>query len=829
MASSSRGDYGSTKSYERDQIDPERWTFYSSSQNLVSVLHDPNVPRSYNDAILTKDWGSYFVETAVVPGGKKLPVVDISLFETYIRLRRKREKEEIVNPSTVDSIPKIFLGNLLDLKDLSVFKQVFNIEAESSDEQFLERRELKTLQATLSDYLDDVEENLSKQISSRFRDFFNIMSAIDMVMEQVSKTIKEVTLVRSKCDQLQDSLVKPTMKNIQLYRLRKNTEMCRTVVNLMSEVYHNHSMFHGQLSSKDYVSALNVIYSSKKHLRGKLAKVKCFTHLESEIEEREKLVGALMEEDYCKYLTTEWHRPVSILLEESQISEEDTLTTIVCGLLRLDKFDFMGKFKEEAYAAITSTTKQTLIETLSKFDEIDVSDRSEGALFEKTRHLDYRTWLDSVQQLFDKLVMLIKRIQVIHAVIMNAIDKYSTTEISLDESANHAHDNHTTESNGELQSLLCSICDFTHEKVASLIDRKVIDGSLDKLSSSEFTELTTTVENFVSSCSTISGHSSPSLKEVIQVQANKFATRFHDERRKRLVHLMEIEQWKSVDSVSPEFQSLVNKICDKNDFSETRRNNKNGSRPEKASSYLSVKGEQFLVVNTTQTLVSIVTEYCLTAEELKPLTADILTRLLDLLKYFGQKTLNLVYKGEAVTIAGLKCITVRNLANAGRSLQLVISLIPAIRLHFESVLQARHTNMLKHFEEIVKQYQANCDKICEKMLTLAREQIAASLSKWEAKPPVPSTQFLAIIQYVNLLQSNLEDCLPIGELVDYSRAVHDAFKDILRNHLQRLKIVNDGGPQHGLVTQELIFYSQSLNKRLVSKHTKFTIDDLWSR
>lgn len=41
----------------------KQWTFFSASQNLVSVLNDPSVARSYSDTIFTKEWGSNFADS----------------------------------------------------------------------------------------------------------------------------------------------------------------------------------------------------------------------------------------------------------------------------------------------------------------------------------------------------------------------------------------------------------------------------------------------------------------------------------------------------------------------------------------------------------------------------------------------------------------------------------------------------------------------------------------------------------------------------------------------------------------------------------------------
>jgi len=562
----------------------------------------------------------------------------------------------------------------------------------------------------------------------------------------------------------------------------------------MSKVYQNHSLYHGHLTSKEYVSALKCFEVSKTLLGNELSGVRCFRNLESEMSERENIIGALMQEDYSNFLTSEWHRPVDDHHGSNQVCDQDTLATIVCGLLRLDSFDFMEKFKEEACAAIRSTIKQTLIEVFAQHDDIDVSDRSEHSMFMKTLLLDHGSWMGMIRKLFDNIFNLLKRIEIVHNVITSAVREYSDSPKVVIEDVSKTVENCVNGSIERTQNCINEICDFAHERCAQLIEQKVGDGSLDRLSATDFTEFSSVIEVFVGRCERIFNRRSQHLKRVQQVQSNKFATRFHEERKKRIVHLLEIEQWKSIINVPLEFQTLCNNLVNSQELSEKKSSKILSS--EKPAPFVTVKSEKYIVVNTVVTLITTMSDYCQTACELRPLAADILSRLLELLKFFGHKTSSLMYKGDAITIAGLKNITARNLANASRSLLLVISLIPSVKRIFLNLLNDSQVLMLGHFDEIIDLYRSVSGKIEEKMLSDVSRQIDRELSEWDAKPPVPSQQFQSVTKYLRILHNNLED-LPINELINIFQGVHKVFKEVLRSHLVRLKIAKDGGPQHG--------------------------------
>ena len=69
---------------------------------------------------------------------------------------------------------------------------------------------------------------------------------------------------------------------------------------------------------------------------------------------------------------------------------------------------------------------------------------------------------------------------------------------------------------------------------------------------------------------------------------------------------------------------------------------------------------------------------------------------------FNSRTCQLILGAGALQLVGLKTITTKNLALASRCLQLVVHFLPIVRLHFTSRLSGKQTNMLKHFDSVIK-------------------------------------------------------------------------------------------------------------------------------
>ncbi|RWS30031.1 Vacuolar protein sorting-associated protein 54-like protein [Leptotrombidium deliense] len=409
-----------------------------------------------------------------------------------------------------------------------------------------------------------------------------------------------------------------------------------------------------------------------------------------------------------------------------------------------------------------------------------------------------------LSEIFDNLVVLLKRIEAVYSVMTRTVYEASGDshlESNPDCPKNNqivvriVSDTDFIKLRPSMNKCLSDIYDNRDSRYASLVESRAQEGSFDKISSADFVELAKTIENFTSKCEQICGRSSPNLKLVLQTQANKFATRFHDERRKKLNSLLDIEHWKSLDNVPIETQEIVDQIVNKEcNFFSFERQNKNSS---KGKSYVEAKSQRFVVVNSLTALLTMILEYCQCAHEIQALSPDLLTRLLDLLKQFNKRVAHLVLGAGACEVAGLKTITARNLIVSLSCLRLTLLFIPRIKKQFQQCLPEKQRSMVKHFDEISEQYTQHVNKIPEKLIAVVKDLMTKNISKWEAKPPVPSSHFMAISQHLKRLHENIKDALSVSDLTDLFFKIHLVFKEVLRQRLTALEIVNDNGPQHG--------------------------------
>lgn len=67
---------------------------------------------------------------------------------------------------------------------------------------------------------------------------------------------------------------------------------------------------------------------------------------------------------------------------------------------------------------------------------------------------------------------------------------------------------------------------------------------------------------------------------------------------------------------------------------------------------------------------------------------------------------------------------------------------------------------------------------------------------------------------------------------DIYEVIHKNFKTRLRDQLIKMNIQNNGGPQHGVVTAEIVFYLETMKtlKALPEKYlSDRAMDDIWTR
>ncbi|KAK9540800.1 hypothetical protein VZT92_003226 [Zoarces viviparus] len=377
-----------------------------------------------------------------------------------------------------------------------------------------------------------------------------------------------------------------------------------------------------------------------------------------------------------------------------------------------------------------------------------------------------------------------------------------------------------------LQELLHTASDVSHDRCVKVLTARAKDGSLARLSSAEFVCLSQAVEGFVRDTEELCSRRSVSLRGALQSQANRFVHRFHDERKTKLSLLLDNERWKQAE-VPAEFQDLVNSIADGRITLPERKIPAPEDR--KPAEFLLVNGQKYAVVGTVLLLIRIFLEYCQCVNDIPSIATDMLTRLSDLLKHFNSRSCQLVLGAGALQVVGLKTITTKNLALASRCLQLVVHYIPIIRAHFETKLQPKQFSVLRHFDHITKDYNDHVAEISAKLVAIMDSLFEKVLSRYEVKAPMPSACFRNACKQMAKMHEAISELLPEDQTQMLFLRINASFKMHLKRQLARLGVVNDGGPQNGLVVVDVAFYTDNVQALKNLDRLELNMAEIWEQ
>lgn len=925
----------------------DRWTVYSSKVNLPAALNDPRLAKRESD-FFTKTWGLDFAETEVMPSFY-LPSITREHFGPYLQEMAQREriherckticpnKDDVDAVSSIttnhdksraelEQVPKIFMKPDFALEDPATFNSVlpwshFNSAGGKSSRDVASS---KLLQEKLSHYLDVVEVSIARQISLRSEAFFHAMSSQHELQDRLQETQRAVAVLRGRTADMDRVMCQGPLQALRTALTRNNCVKLHNKLKLMAAVHQTQPTVQLLLSTSEFVGALELIATTKEVLQQELQGIHSFRHLGSQLCELEKLIDKMMVEDFSMYARSDLNRSLRDepqVLEKvhklNDVSQEERVESLVFGLLRQRKLDFLDIYSDEMIMAAKAIVTQCVADSVVQIEEIDTE--VVFKLADQMRLMTFPQWFELMKNVFENFLLFLQRIKatlnVIRNVVLEVLDSNQKTRLLeeansrasgsssqeasqspshlqgeaelayltheglfISDALNEAQQQQaalaaqdqssaggsriqqgrvetdsasvTTETStgreqsfmsGEnmmpselelnrvlnnIQELLYTASDVSHDRCVKVLTARAKDGSLERLSSAEFVCLSQAVEGFVRDTEELCGRRSVSLRGALQSQANRFVHRFHEERKTKLSLLLDNERWKQAE-VPAEFQDLVNSIADGRITLPERKTP--GPDDKKPTEFLLVNGQKYAVVGTVLLLIRIFLEYCQCVNDIPSIATDMLTRLSDLLKHFNSRSCQLVLGAGALQVVGLKTITTKNLALASRCLQLVVHYIPIIRAHFETKLQPKQFSVLRHFDHITKDYNDHIAEISAKLVAIMDSLFEKVLSKYEVKAPMPSACFRNVCKQIAKMHEAISELLPEEQTQMLFLRINASFKMHLKRQLARLGVINDGGPQHGLVVVDVAFYTENVQALKSLERLDLNMAEIWEQ
>ncbi|XP_011800025.1 PREDICTED: vacuolar protein sorting-associated protein 54 isoform X3 [Colobus angolensis palliatus] len=781
----------------------------------------------------------------------------------------------------LEQVPKIFMKPDFALDDSLTFNSVlpwshFNTAGGKGNR---DAASSKLLQEKLSHYLDIVEVNIAHQISLRSEAFFHAMTSQHELQDYLKKTSQAVKMLRDKIAQIDKVMCEGSLHILRLALTRNNCVKVYNKLKLMATVHQTQPTVQVLLSTSEFVGALDLIATTQEVLQQELQGIHSFRHLGSQLCELEKLIDKMMIAEFSTYSHSDLNRPLEDdcqVLEEcvinkvSQTEEIDTDVVVkLADQMRMLNFpqwfdllkDIFSKFtiflqRVKATLNIIHSVVLSVLDKNQRTRELEEISQQKNAAKDNSLDTEVAYLIHEGMFISDafgegELTPIVVDTTSQRNASPNSepcsSDSVSEPECTTDSSSSKEHTSSSAIPGGvdimvsedmkltdselgklanNIQELLYSASDICHDRAVKFLMSRAKDGFLEKLNSMEFITLSRLMETFILDTEQICGRKSMSLLGALQSQANKFVNRFHEERKTKLSLLLDNERWKQAD-VPAEFQDLVDSISDGKIALPEKKSGTTEER--KPAEVLIVEGQQYAVVGTVLLLIRIILEYCQCVDNIPSVTTDMLTRLSDLLKYFNSRSCQLVLGAGALQVVGLKTITTKNLALSSRCLQLIVHYIPVIRAHFEARLPPKQYSMLRHFDHITKDYHDHIAEISAKLVAIMDSLFDKLLSKYEVKAPVPSACFRNICKQMTKMHEAIFDLLPEEQTQMLFLRINASYKLHLKKQLSHLNVINDGGPQNGLVTADVAFYTGNLQALKGLKDLDLNMAEIWEQ
>ena len=199
-----------------------------------------------------------------------------------------------------------------------------------------------------------------------------------------------------------------------------------------------------------------------------------------------------------------------------------------------------------------------------------------------------------------------------------------------------------------------------------------------------------------------------------------------------------------------------------------------------------VDGEIFSVPDSAHDYIAMIGSYCELCSSLPSTSVELGLKTAELMKLYNSKICQLLIGAGAISVSGLKTITIRNLALAQRSVQLVLKISPYVRRHFEMCYQMKLSNMgmgrnptavvnggdyspshgeskqletfRKQFEQAGMHFKNHSEEVESKILYVTEDILSKKIKSWEpSSNQLPSQDFKLLCGSLTKLHGSVAD------------------------------------------------------------------------
>jgi len=818
------------------------WDVLSSSVNLPAVLNDPGKGKQKD--FFTRTWGAEFIDTSILPPSPFVCEIPPQSFQRYVRkmqklnLKHPRQPLSLPRltrslsvssssnppsfkpPSSVQNldIPSIFLCDNFDLSNPTTFNSIFSFLDETLNHKIranpfqIETHEAKLvessgqlLQEKLQHYIDQVEVNIAGQVANKSHQFFEVLNHHNVLMSQLLSLINVVKSVRNRLSDVEGG-VTVALKVSQLALRKQNLESVLTTLKTVETLHKTQPTIQLLISRQEYAGALDLMETSKDIINTESLDIDSLKYLPRQLDELKDATEKILLSDFKAMVEGAMNKEA----EDSKSSLENfsnnniddcALGPTVSGLLRLQAFSFLEFLEQQEVKAVKETIKGVILSTLSLNEDTTLTALvANFAVIASTEK-----WVDLLDMLCGSLIVVLRRIHLIHEIVKYEIDELSK---SKDDNYHQLSEETVKRFTSLVHELMINICEQVHERLGKMVTVRSRPAAIKQVTPRELARVDSLVSRMVAETEDMCGKTCAGLSLSYQGQAILYMQVVQEKAKEKIIKQMENEKWKksviNIEEITKLHEILSGRMVEMDVV-----NNGDVEVIE-----VIIDGEKHIFVDSVISLLEVLSDYCHLADHIPKAKTEVGLKIAELLKLFNSRTCQLVLGAGAVSIAGLKTITIRNLGVTLRSLNLVAKILPVVRQHLlnpsKDLTEKQRVNLAKHFDSADKDYREHQGEIERKIIQIVDDALTQQLDNWQLQPPVPSPSFQSIGKQLTKFYEAIHDILPPTKISNIFKTIHLTFLSRVSDKLEAGEGIADTSPTRGLVMSELIFYRENL-------------------
>ena len=461
---------------------------------------------------------------------------------------------------------------------------------------------MSTTTIQLSHYLDRTEVLLVQQVTFRSTKVFDAFVQYNELEDELKEAIPMISTLRKDIQQLNSILAKKPLQVSGLTRKKNNMKRTLNILKVVYAVQQSQTMVDELIESGDFITAMELIYSTKDVATNDLASLKCFRNLPEQLDQKIIEVQSKTQNLFIsKLVETYLHLGDAELPSiESQIGPITTPILTFCDTTYL-----VQKYKDKIVPFVNERLA-TSIEKLLEGFKITTRSPITGVDQNASKYLSTTTiqHIKSIQM--DQFITLLSGAFTKGLSIISNGRDILTALFKLFENLKSKEKVKASYILREFEKINTTLTELVHSRLSLIVSLRG-----DIVKSSTKTELLQFMDmsfNFIEKSEMILGKKINHLRGSLQAIGQTFLDEFNKQHLEKMRTILEKENWLWIENIQAKYQEIVDNITDIVNKHENMVT-KERSADNEPTKYFEIRGELFPVCASFLHLVKMTRNY----------------------------------------------------------------------------------------------------------------------------------------------------------------------------------------------------------------------------